>query len=244
MKSHALRRSLALIALLGAVGCIPIPYKPDAKLEPEAVQPVPADIVVSASDDEQTEALAKRINKSDPKIKVRPHRDVADVAFPNGDTTLAELLEPARRERLKQESGITYLVLVGDLTHKEISHLGGFIPLLGLGTFKEQKGVTAAVVDLEIGESLGGMSATTEGRTTGAIYGFYGLFLVPMMDTSVYEAVADGAARAIRERTPEGPVYIIVANVHGYGVDPCAGDPDCVPPPEEPPPPEHSLFPN
>ena len=244
MNTHALRRGLALIALLGVVGCIPIPYKPDATLTPEAVQPVPADIVVSASDDEQTESLAKEIKERDPRIKVRPHRDVAAVAFPNGDTTLAELVDPAQRERLKQESGVTYLVLVGDLTYKEISHLGGFIPLLGLGTFKEQKGVTAAVVDLESGESLGGMSATTEGRTTGAIYGFYGLFLVPMMDTSVYEAVADGAARAIRERTPEGPVYIIVANVHGYGVDPCAGDPDCVPPPEEPPPPEHSLFPN
>jgi hypothetical protein len=39
-------------------------------------------------------------------------------------------------------------------------------------------------------------------------------------------------------------VYVIVANAQGYGVDPCAGDPDCVPPAEEPPPPEHLQFPN
>lgn len=245
MNAHATHRGLALLSLLFVVGCIPIPYKPDATLTPDAAPKTTPDLVVSADDDEQTRSLAKEITERDHAIKVRTHADVAAVAFPNGDARLADLVEPVKREQLKQECGVTYLVLVGDLTQKEISRIGGFLPLLGLGTYKEHEGVTAAVVDLSSGESLGSMSAATEGRTTGAIYGFYGLFLVPMMDTSVYEAIADGVAQSIRARTPDGPVYVIVANVHGYGVDPCEGDPNCVPPGEEPPPPERPVqFPN
>lgn len=244
MNVRALKPCLALVALLVAAACIPIPYKPDATLTPEAAAPAKPEIVVSSADDEQTQSLAKEITDRDHQIKVRPHRDVASVAFPEGDVKLAALADPQVRDQLKQEYGVTYLVLVGDASEKELSHLGGFIPLLGLGTSKSQKGVSAAVVDLSSGETLDAMSASTEGRMTGAIYGFYGLFLVPMMDTSIYEAIADGVTKAIRARTPEGVVYVIVANAHGYGVDPCAGDPNCVPPGEEPEPERPVQFPN
>ena len=244
MHGRTLKPVVAMISLIGVAACIPIPYKPDATLTPDAAQPAAPDLVVSSIDDEQVRSLAKEITERDHAIKVRSHAEVASVAFPEGDAKLAELVEPAERERLRAECGVTYLVLVGDMSEKEISHLGGFLPLLGLGTFKEQKGVTAAVVDLSSGESLGGMNASTEGRTTGAIYGFYGLFLVPMMETSVYEAIADGVAQAIRARTPDGTVYVIVGNVHGYGPDPCAGDPNCPPPEVKPPPPGHAPFPN
>ena len=227
MDTRFLRCGLASLLALCVAACIPIPYKPSASVTPDATRIAAPEFVVSCSDDEQTEAVAEEINDRDEQIKTLSHRDVAAVALPEGDTELGKLVAPAVRARLQQDYGVTYLVLVGELSNREISHLGGFIPLLGLGTFKQQKGVTASVIDLASGEPLGGMSASTEGRLSGAIYGFYGLFLVPMMDTSINEAVAKGAVQAIRSRTPEGPVSVIVAHVHGFGGEACEGVEDC-----------------
>jgi hypothetical protein len=47
------------------------------------------------------------------------------------------------------------------------------------------------------------------------------------MDTSINEAVARGAVQAIRSRTPEGQVSVIVAHVHGFGGEACDGVEDC-----------------
>jgi hypothetical protein len=220
---------MPLLAMLVAA-CIPIPYKPDATMSADATAVVPPVLIVSCDEDEQTGALADEIKDLDPAIKALPHREVAAVVFPDGDTTVAALADPARRARLQQDLGVSYVVLIGDLTGQELSHHGGFIPLLGAGTWTEQKAVTAAVLDVASGEALGGVSATTEGRTSGVIYGFYGVFLVPMLDTSVYEAIAQGVVDTIRTRTTEGRVLIVVARAHGLGTDPCDGDPDCTPP--------------
>lgn len=223
----AARAVLLAAALAELAACIPIPYKPSATAEPDAAVVVAAETVVSCGEDDATEALAKKIAARDHAITVAARQDLAAVAFPNGDTTLGELTDVAQRARISEQAGITYLVLLGDASETETSRHGGFIPLLGAGTWTSRTDVSACIIDLADGRMLTGVTAATEARSSGVIYGFYGVFLVPLSESSIYDAVADSIVAAIRARTPQGPVTIAIARATGLRVDPCPGGENC-----------------
>jgi len=208
------RYGLACAAALWLTACIPIPYKPSATLTSDPAPPPTREWLVSASHDDQTDLLTKKIRKKDRQFDVVTIEDVAAVALPKGDVKLDDLLAPETRVRLQRQYGISYLVLIGVVSHRDISSVGGFAPLLGLGTEKTEATISVSVVDLSLGESISGMSATAQGRTTGAIYGFWGLYTLPMLDTSTYEAIAQGIVQLIRSGSPAGRVSIIIANAY------------------------------
>jgi hypothetical protein len=202
----AARAAFLVAALAWLAACIPIPYKPSATATPDAAVVVPPETVISCYEDDATEALARRITSRDPAISVVTPGDHPAATLPQEGSTLAELIDPARRSTPGEKSGVTFLVLIGDVTETETSRHGGFIPLLGAGTWTSRTGVSACVIDLTDGRTLAGVSAATEARSSGVIYGFYGLFLVPMSESSVYDAIADSVVVAIREKAPQGPV--------------------------------------
>lgn len=223
----SVRAVLLSAALLLLAACIPIPYKPSATAAPDATVVVSPDAVISCGEDDATAALAKRIASRDREITVVAHQDIAALAFPDGDSTLAQLTDPERRARLSQDFKLAYLVLIGDPTETEMSRHGGFIPLLGAGTSTSRTDVSACVIDLTDGQPLTGISAATEARSSGVIYGFYGVFLVPMSESSVYDAISDSVVAAIRAATPEGPVTVAVAHVSGLQPNPCPEGEEC-----------------
>jgi hypothetical protein len=223
----AARASLLAAALAWLAACIPIPYKPSATVAPDAAVVVAPETVVSCGEDEATEALAKKIAARDRTITVAARQDLAAVAFPNGDSTVGELTDPAQRSRISGQSRITYLVLLGDVTETETSRHGGFIPLLGAGTWTSRTDVSACIIDLTDGRMLTGINAATEARSSGVIYGFYGVFLVPLSESSVYDAVADSVVAAIRAKTPQGEVTIAIARATGLQESPCPGGENC-----------------
>jgi hypothetical protein len=171
--------------------------------------------------------LAKTIHSKDKGITVVAHKDLEAVAFPEGDTTLEQLLEPDRRGRLRQDYGLSYLVLIGDLTTTELSHHGGFIPLLGAGTATERASVGASVIDLVDGKAVTGISSISKGWGGGVIYGFYGLFIVPLTDSSAYDGVAKGVVEIVRTRVPEGPCKIAIALATGPQTNTCPDGIEC-----------------
>jgi hypothetical protein len=221
------RAALLSAALLLVAACIPIPYKPSATAVPDATVSVSPDTVISCSEDETTEALAQRIASRDREITVVAHQDIEALAFPDGDSTIGQLTDSERRTRLSRDLGVAYLVLVGDVADQETSSHGGFIPLLGAGTWTNRTDVSACIIDLADGRMLTGISAATEARSSGVIYGFYGVFLVPMSESSVYDAISDSVVAAIRAGTPAGPVTIAVAHASGLRAAPCPDGEAC-----------------
>lgn len=148
----SLPRCLLLsLVVLSAAACIPIPYKPAAMVAQGDFIETPPTLSVQYVEGEVVTTLAKKIQSRDKGITVVAHKDLEAIAFPEGDITLEQLLEPDRRGRLRQDYGLAYLVLIGDLTTTELSHHGGFIPLLGAGTTTERASVGASVIDLATG---------------------------------------------------------------------------------------------
>lgn len=224
----AAKASLLAVSLAWLAACIPIPYKPSATATPDAAFAVPPETVVSCAEDEATEALAKKIAARDPAISVVASQNLAAVAFPDGDSgTIGQLTDPAQRSTIGAHSGITYLVLLGDVTEIETSRHGGFIPFLGAGTWTSRTDVGACIIDLQDGRVLTGVSAAAEARSSGVIYGFYGVFLMPLSESSVFDAVADSVVAAIRAKAPQGPVTISIARVNDLPAGPCPDGENC-----------------
>jgi hypothetical protein len=215
------RRILMSLAVLSVAACIPIPYKPEATVSKGDFVETPPGLSVQHVEGEVVTTLAKKIRSSDKGIIVVAHKDIEATAFPEGDITLDQLLDPDRRSRLRQDCGLSYLVLVGDLTTTELSRHGGFIPLLGAGTATERASVGATVIDLVDGKAVTGISSTSEGWGGGVIYGFYGLFIVPMTDSSAYDGVAKGVVEIIRGRGVAGPCKIAIALTTGLQTNLC-----------------------
>jgi len=221
------RAALLPAALLLVAACIPIPYKPSATAASDANVAVAPDTVISCGEDGATEALAKRIVDRDSEITVAAHQDIEALAFPDGDSTIGQLTDPERRTRLSRDFGVAYLVLVGDVADQETRSHGGFVPLLGAGTWTNRTDVSACIIDLADGRMLASISAATEARSSGVIYGFYGVFLVPMSESSVYDAISDSLVAAIRAGTPAGPVKIAVAHASGLQASACPDGEAC-----------------
>jgi hypothetical protein len=206
--------SLCVTASLVAA-CIPIPYKPSATVAPETGIDVSPTLTVSNRRDDAVKKIAGYLQAEAHEITVISNRDLAPVAFPDGDVALEKLLEPDSRARLRTELGLSYLILVGDLAQKELTHHGGFIPLLGLGTSTDLANLVATVIDLADGKAVTGLSSTAQGRMSGVIYGFYGLFVVPMTDKGAYDGLAKGIADAIRGRSDIQGLRVAIVHVGG-----------------------------
>lgn len=227
MVTALLRAALLPAAVLLLASCIPIPYKPSATAGADASLAISGNHIVSALPDPMTVALSKKIQAHDAAMTVVSLGDIAEIAFPDGDSTIEHLIDPERRARLRSEAGLAYFVLVGELASRELSKHGGFIPFLGAGTSTEATGLSAGIVDLERGQLLTGVSAVTQGRTSGVIYGFYGIILTPMSETSVRDAVAAATVDAIRSAAGPGPVRIAIARVVGLQSSTCTEGEGC-----------------
>ena len=224
----SLPRCLLLsLVVLSAAACIPIPYKPAATVAQGDFIETPPTLSVQYVEGEVVTTLAKKIQSRDKGITVVAHKDLEAIAFPEGDITLEQLLEPDRRGRLRQDYGLAYVVLIGDLTTTELSHHGGFIPLLGAGTTTERASVGASVIDLVDGKAVTGISSVSKGWGGGVIYGFYGLFIVPMTDSSAYDGVAKGVVEIVRAAVVTGPCKIAIALATGLQTNTCPDGVEC-----------------
>jgi hypothetical protein len=221
MASRLQRAASLSAAVLLLASCIPIPYKPSATAGSDASLAMSGNHIVSALPDPMTVALAKKIEARDAAMTVVSLGEIAEVAFPDGDSTVEHLTDPERRARLRSASGLAYFVLVGELASRELSEHGGFIPFLGAGTSTEATGLSAGIVDLERGQLLTGLSAVARGRTSGVVYGFYGIILTPMSEASVRDAIAAATIDAIRSAAGPGPVRIAIARVVGLQSSTC-----------------------
>lgn len=234
------RLALAGWALCLATACVPIPYKPSATVATDPAAEMPVALVARAQEDDAVRTLARKIHSMDDQLVVVSLRELGDIAFAEGDCTIELLVGADRRDRLRKYLGLSYLVLVGDLAESEQTRHGGFIPLLGAGTYSGTTRASATVVDLLDGRLLSGIDSSTSASGGGVIYGFFGVFVVPMSESSVYDGITKGVVAAIRSRSGEGPLRIAVLHVSAPLAPDCADAADC---PQEQPVPDATVPP-
>jgi len=223
------RLALAGLALCLSAACVPIPYKPSATVASGSNVEMPPTLVVRSQEDDVVRSMARKIHAKDDKLEVVHHRELQDFALADGDCALAALIDPEQRDRLRRYLGLSFLVVVGDLAESDATKHGGFIPLLGAGTFSSTTSASASIIDLADGQPVTGIDSRTSASGGGVIYGFFGVFIVPMSESSVYDGITNGVVSAIREKSGEGPLRIAVVHVSVPETAGCADAAECNP---------------
>ncbi len=207
------RWSLLLLLGVSVAGCVVVPYKPPAAASHDRDTVLDASrTVLTLGPRTQIEALSETIRDLDRAVVVVPPQEFLDVAFTDGNVTLARMLDPETCARVRDRLGTDYLVLVGIATRSTLDRKGGvvfYIGFFGATSTTEIATSQATLVDLRNAQQLGNVSSRAEGKS-GGVGLFYGLFVHPMTETSAREELARAVVAAIRERAGPGPLRIAV----------------------------------
>lgn len=211
-----LTRGTWLVGLVACcmAGCVIVPYKPGAEVVETLDVPLdPANIMVTLGPRRLVEEVTEAIIDADKDIRVVSAVDFLDVAIPGDDLTLQGLLTSGSAQRARSQLGADYLVLVGERKEYTTDEFGGMIPYMGFyGLYKEKEHTTllSTIVDLANARPMADVSAHAQGTSAGA-GAFYGLFLVPMTDSSARDGLARGLVASLRHAAGRGPLAIAVA---------------------------------
>jgi len=204
---------LGVLLACGLAGCVMVPYKPGAEVALSRDVLLDAQtILVTEGPRKRLEALAQALRSEDEGLEVLPGREVLSVAFIDEDATLARLLEPASCARIREAFGADFVVLAGETQQYTTDEKGGMLVYMGFygaGKSREHTTVVATIIDLERAEPLGDVSSHAQGNYAG-IGAFYGLFVVPMTDSSARDGLVRGLVSAMRERAGVGPIKLAV----------------------------------
>jgi hypothetical protein len=214
MRRYGLGRWTAVIAMaLFASGCVIVPYKPKAEVvEQRDVALDPAAFVVTVAPRQMLEEFTKAIEGEDDAIKAVPPQEFLDAAFVDEDASLARMLEPATCARVRERLGTDFLVLIGEVKAYTTDEHGGMVMYIGFAgaqTSKEHATAVATVIDLVNAKPLAQVSSHAEGRASG-VGAFYGLFIMPLTDSSARDGLARAVVTDIRSQSGPGKVKIAV----------------------------------
>ena len=201
---------IVAIALL-ASGCVIVPYKPKAEVvDQRDVQVDSAAIVVTIAPRQVIEQFTEAIEDEDDLIKVVPPQEILDAAFIDEDASLAKMLEPETCARVRDRTGADYLVLIGEVTESTQDEHGGmafYMGFFGASSSEEHATAVATVIDLANAKPLSEVSSHAQGRSRG-VGVFYGLFVVPLTDSSARDGLARAVVADIRSQSGPGKLRI------------------------------------
>jgi hypothetical protein len=216
VRKGGIRRIGWLIALaLLATGCVVVPYQPEGETR-ETIEDVPRPelIRLSTGPRQFLEGMAGKIAKTDPRIQFADGQVLLDAAAPDGELTLAELLDPATGPRIASLEA-DYLVLLGEPVDEEVDAWGGVLVSLGffgLGQSTTTSMYWAALVELETMRLVKQLTATATGTDRG-IGLFYGLFIESDTRGGAEQALVRRVIEDIAAERPSGPVRAILLAV-------------------------------
>ncbi len=214
MRREISRRWLALaLATLVTAGCVIVPYKPKAEIvDQREVEVDSAAFVVTIGPRQMIERFTEAIEDRDEAIMVVPPQEFIDAAFLDEDASLAKMLEPATCARVRERMGTDYLVLIGEVTESTRDEHGGmgfYMGFFGAQSSEEHATAVATVIDLVNSKPLSEVSSHAQGRSRG-VGVFYGLFVVPLTDSSARDGLARAVVADIRSQSGPGKVRIAV----------------------------------
>src|SRR5512135_1394426 len=218
MRSLVVATAVSLVA-----GCVIVPYKPKAEIvEQKDVQVEAWNFRVTLERRQQIKEFSEAIADEDKDLKVVAPQEFLDVAFPDADASLARLLEPDTCARVRDKLGTDYAVLIGEVKSSTTDEHGGFLPPMagfyGAMTSQEHAQAVATVIDLANARPLTAVNSTAHGRTSGIGF-FYGLFIVPMSESSARDGLARSVVADIRAHAGPGKVSIAVLGAERVAVD-------------------------
>jgi len=228
MRTRSIPRWLVSVAMtLLVAGCVIVPYKPKAEIvDQREVQVDSAAFVVTIAPRQLIEQFTKAIEDEDDSIKVVPAQEFLDAAFIDEDASLAKMLEPETCARVRERTGADYLVLIGEVTESTQDEHGGmafYMGFFGAQSSEEHATAAATVIDLANARPLSEVSSHAQGRSRG-VGVFYGLFVVPLTDSSA----RDGLARAVVDdiRSQSGPGKLRIGVLAAEKITPPPPPPD------------------
>lgn len=172
----------------------------------------PAAILVTAGPRELLEDVGKSLHRQDKEFTIVDPREFADIAFLDEDVHLARLLDAAVCARVRAQLDVRYVVLVGEVEEQTLDERGFmavYMGFFGASKAKERTALAATIIDVERAQPLQNVNSKAEGSALG-VGMFYGLFVVPMTESSAKAGLARGVAASIRQAAGAGPLNIAV----------------------------------
>jgi len=205
--------ALLVPLLTVAMSCVFIPYptRPDVA-QSEIITVADEHTLVTLGPRKLLEKVTKEIQEANPAIDVVDGLTFRDVAFPEGDWNLARLLEPDACERVREQLGVDYLVLVGPMSYVEgepKGHFGLWIGGYGAAQVDIESELAAVIVDLKTRETVSQVTSEARGTQTWAGL-FYFVVTLPITDSAAIRGLGDEVARVITERAGSQTVRIAV----------------------------------
>jgi hypothetical protein len=214
MSSQKIARWFVVIVVtLVAAGCVIVPYKPKAEVvDRRDVEVDSSSIVVTIAPRQLIEKFTEAIEDEDEAITVVPPQEFIDAAFIDQDASLAKMLEPETCARVRERVQTDYLVLIGEVTESTQDEHGGmafYMGFFGAQSSEEHATAVATVIDLVNARPLAEVSSHAQGRSRG-VGAFYGLFVVPLTDSSARDGLARAVVADIRSQSGPGKLRIAV----------------------------------
>ena len=202
-----------VVALVVLAGCVVVPYRPAAEVATTTdIALDPTAIMVTAGPRALLEEVGKGLRHRDKEFTIVGSAKFADIAFLDEDVHLARLLDPVVCARVRQQLDVRYVVLVGEVeeqTLEERGFMAVYMGFFGASKAKERTALAATIIDVDRAQPLQNVSSNAEGSALG-VGMFYGLFVVPMTESSAKAGLVRGVAASIRQAAGAGPLNIAV----------------------------------
>jgi hypothetical protein len=201
----------AVTATVFVAGCVIVPYKPKAEIVDQRVAEVDSTaFIVTLGPRKMLDEFTRAIVDEDDELSVVPPQEFLDAAFIDEDASLAKMLEPETCARVRERLGADYLVLIGEVTESTQDEHGGmafYMGFFGAQSSEEHAIAVATVIDLVHSRPLSEVSSHAQGRSRG-VGVFYGLFVVPLTDSSARDGLARAVVADIRSQSGPGKLRI------------------------------------
>ena len=203
--------SWILAALL--TGCVPVPYRPDAKVVHAPPRPGESDdVMLTSCRRHWPDSVAASIAHAEPRVvRVDPGSFLA-AAFPDGDRSLSRLmLRDAESLRILPAD---YVLILRQPSFEKIDDSGmGATPVFPfvIGYERQRSMERAPAMLLELADLHNSDRFSIESRysevTTGFVYGFS---TVALPDGAVRRSLTSEVVRILERNQPTGPVRLVV----------------------------------
>lgn len=213
------RASACLMCLLLS-GCIIVPHgvEPDTARSERAVLPE-KEILLTRGPRHFLESMETALAEADPALVIVDGMAFRDAAFPEGGWTLAEMLTPAARQRVRQQLSVDYLLLFGPLQYESGEVEGpntitlGAPIAAGVGHIDEQSTLSGLIIDLASSDIVSQVDVTAAGSSSFAIWIIVAVGTYAETGESAMRGMAGALATEIRghSQKPKPSIALLAA---------------------------------
>lgn len=201
-------------------GCIAVPHDVDPEIAKSAEAVLPAEeILLTVGPRQFLDTMQEALQDVDPDLDIVEGMTFRDTAFPNGGWTLAEMLTPAGRERVRRELAMDYLLLFGPLQYESGDLEGpntlaiGMPVAAGFGQVDEESTLSGLIVDLSDGTVVSQVDVTATGSTSFAVWIIVAVGTYAETGESAVHGMASALATEIRGHSdkPQPRIALLAA---------------------------------